>query len=1091
MKISTRGGKIILAGGKILGDCACCAKCCWRVAHIQGCPGPKVTVSDGGKEVLICFQDSEQCGAAACESDQEDASGCGGQVPCGLRQQVVLATTFVAKEPGTVTVSIEGNVEAGNAVRGYDATVVWVTDSCGVEGYLAISSADAITEEVGAGSCKMFDVSRSKTFPVAAGCVHVSINSDTWDALWHFGMYSKVTLEFSGEVTACDDGLCTDLECKTSVVRAKSQDETTGVDGVVGGVGDCYGVDGEADKCGTWIEVKTCVPVDKPDGGGNTEDCKADCAEGECETIQFYCCPQKTADGQTPVVGQSRDCKAKQWRVCSTEFLGATDTEIPNGAYRTLAECREACPPEGYECIDNVCTASDDPDATYKTLEECEAACFGRFFCNPTGECIQTSSQDAPYADRQECEALCETRWSCAPNGGCYASPDGQYDTLEECEAACEPPGTQYWCVLRQGVQQCSSTPPTQQEIQQGLVFGGPYDSAAICLDSCRRFSCLAECGGAVKCVPSPTGAYATRQDCLAGCADPAAVPCTLMTSHGTSAGVFPFVIDAAPRDVCLSYVSKKGQPIKATIRWPVIDKQTCQPTGIATLDSGWRGEKTCDCPDERPVRVKGPIDGPPKGSVSWRKNRGVTYFWVTIFAPCPGTEVEWTIQCVKGPCEEAEDPEPLGACCEADGDCVNGLTKQECLDAGGKWKGPCTTCGPNSCPKRKGACCLPDGTCERRTREECEAAGGVYQGDGVLCQNVVCPPPPPTGACCFAPGCDEGHTRAICEAFGGYYLGDGTTCGPPDECLGACCVGDVCHDGMTQSDCELMGGKWKGRGTHCNTIVCTVPCTECDPDQWTQSPIYNNRGTPTTAQLAPCCAHTNPDTVAHVIGTPANNGTWIGQSMAGLPPGADRTNGTYGNRGNEWRFHTSSCNAGQPTSYGSGCVLDKGNNLCNAPGEPQPWNCPEWTVETDCPEQQFAMGFRGDGVNRCQGFSPACLPPLISSFRYKLYFDGDEAGDFASNEGWRYICKPPGATKVKIKIYNLNVAYTGAYLSQQAAVDNNTLCFPDAPFPCVFRAPADQHEPAWQFYASCQPESANYNVGDVCAEFCEDNPLP
>lgn len=43
------------------------------------------------------------------------------------------------------------------------------------------------------------------------------------------------------------------------------------------------------------------------------------------------------------------------------------------------------------------------------------------------------------------------------------------------------------------------------------------------------------------------------------------------------------------------------------------------------------------------------------------------------------------------------------------------------------------------SCP-RLGACCLEDEACEARTRDECEALGGDYRGDGVECRDVECP---------------------------------------------------------------------------------------------------------------------------------------------------------------------------------------------------------------------------------------------------------------------------------------------------------------------------------------------------------------
>lgn len=52
-----------------------------------------------------------------------------------------------------------------------------------------------------------------------------------------------------------------------------------------------------------------------------------------------------------------------------------------------------------------------------------------------------------------------------------------------------------------------------------------------------------------------------------------------------------------------------------------------------------------------------------------------------------------------------------------------------------------------SSVPPTQGACCLPDGSCTEGTEDECNTAGGTYQGDGTECASVICPPPPPTDA--------------------------------------------------------------------------------------------------------------------------------------------------------------------------------------------------------------------------------------------------------------------------------------------------------------------------------------------------------
>lgn len=80
--------------------------------------------------------------------------------------------------------------------------------------------------------------------------------------------------------------------------------------------------------------------------------------------------------------------------------------------------------------------------------------------------------------------------------------------------------------------------------------------------------------------------------------------------------------------------------------------------------------------------------------------------------------------------------------------------------------------------PPVPGACCLVSGDClDNMTAGACAAAGGDYQGDGTLCEDVFCPEPVP-GACCFGPGdCQDDMTAGECAAAGGSFQGDETTC--------------------------------------------------------------------------------------------------------------------------------------------------------------------------------------------------------------------------------------------------------------------------------------------------------------------------
>ncbi len=78
------------------------------------------------------------------------------------------------------------------------------------------------------------------------------------------------------------------------------------------------------------------------------------------------------------------------------------------------------------------------------------------------------------------------------------------------------------------------------------------------------------------------------------------------------------------------------------------------------------------------------------------------------------------------------------------------------------------------------GACCFPDCSCVYLLHEECEAAGGFWQGEFVPCDPNPCSCAP-LGACCTGSDCVM-RTEAECSDVGGTYHGDGTFCAP-DPC--------------------------------------------------------------------------------------------------------------------------------------------------------------------------------------------------------------------------------------------------------------------------------------------------------------------
>jgi hypothetical protein len=88
------------------------------------------------------------------------------------------------------------------------------------------------------------------------------------------------------------------------------------------------------------------------------------------------------------------------------------------------------------------------------------------------------------------------------------------------------------------------------------------------------------------------------------------------------------------------------------------------------------------------------------------------------------------------------------------------------------------------------GGCCDEDGNCTVAEEADCVAGGGTYQGNGTLCDTVMCPVD--TGSCCTGAVCQE-LSEEDCATAGGTYNGDGTVC-LADTCGTSFRRGD--HDG-------------------------------------------------------------------------------------------------------------------------------------------------------------------------------------------------------------------------------------------------------------------------------------------------------
>jgi hypothetical protein len=163
-----------------------------------------------------------------------------------------------------------------------------------------------------------------------------------------------------------------------------------------------------------------------------------------------------------------------------------------------------------------------------------------------------------------------------------------------------------------------------------------------------------------------------------------------------------------------------------------------------------------------------------------------------------------------------ASAPVNAGACCLADGMCVDVPSESVCEMIGGMWQGDaseCTSTPPPPC-EPFGPCCFADISCELFPEGDCIAAGGRWQGQGASCDPGVCVV---TGACCLGDGsCMDLLSQSECVALDGEYYGLFTTCSTT-ECLGACSFDETpCQDGRTRDECEAAGGNFLGGGSQC-----------------------------------------------------------------------------------------------------------------------------------------------------------------------------------------------------------------------------------------------------------------------------------
>ena len=184
-----------------------------------------------------------------------------------------------------------------------------------------------------------------------------------------------------------------------------------------------------------------------------------------------------------------------------------------------------------------------------------------------------------------------------------------------------------------------------------------------------------------------------------------------------------------------------------------------------------------------------------------------------TLETDCTGTGGVWTLgeTCSSVECEPPSDDVPC--CFAATGGCLE-LSEANCLAAGGV-PGPAgTSCLLHSCFP-EGAVCMPNGSClEGLTPEEADLIGGIFMGDGTTCGSITCPEP--TAACCFGSGFCLVLEEDECETAAGTWNKLGSTCedvdgnGIADVCEEDALIGDLDGDGQVNGqDLSILLGFW------------------------------------------------------------------------------------------------------------------------------------------------------------------------------------------------------------------------------------------------------------------------------------------
>lgn len=223
------------------------------------------------------------------------------------------------------------------------------------------------------------------------------------------------------------------------------------------------------------------------------------------------------------------------------------------------------------------------------------------------------------------------------------------------------------------------------------------------------------------------------------------------------------------------------------------------------------------------------------------------------------------------------------GACCFIDGTCET-LSATACANAGGMYNGNDSSCATTVCPETPGPCCFEStGGCIQLKKTQCLNAGGLPGPAGVPCAGYVCFP---KGACCLPDGtCQDDVSPTECAALDGAYQGNNTLCASVDcpDPVGACCFSTGFCLELGQLDCELTGATWSGQGTSCSDVDANGIPDGCEKRR--SSPDLNNDGHVDGADLGillgqwggPGSADFNGDGVVNGADLGVMLGAWTG----------------------------------------------------------------------------------------------------------------------------------------------------------------------------------------------------------------------